>query len=111
MQLPLPVYLHILRAASDTDNAYDGVDGREDSPETGHAFAVMTHAIADFVETATAKTADGYDGARSVLEDIVHTFPLPEAADIDPVAAFLTQLGLAPETPDVDYPAKDDSGK
>ena len=87
MQLPLDIYIAILRSASETDGPFN------DHPKSeiiNPAFAALAHAAADFVDTFNDNVEGGYEIARSTLEDLVHTFPIPET-QIDP----LMELRLA----------------
>lgn len=97
--IPLDAYLEILRSATIEDNPFTITPEVNDA--VGAQFVALTHALADFVDAAR-KTEVGYAQTRSILEDMVHTFPVTEdGEDDDPAAAIqaalLAAMGLSEE--------------
>jgi hypothetical protein len=89
MPLPLPIVLRRLRAITPEYNPYTlgNVPGAE---KTGPAIAAVTNAVADFIEVSIEVDPEGFEGARDVLENLVHS--LPASADFDPLAEFKARL-------------------
>lgn len=77
--IPLDLYLDTLKSMSLEDNPY------VNDPEAdvlAPATVALAHALAEFVETLRDNLKeDGYEAARIILENMVHTFPAPEHAD------------------------------
>lgn len=87
--ITLDEYLQILRSASAESHPFLRT---EYADSIGPAFVTLAHAMADFVDTFRVAVAeDGYHEARLILEDLVHTFPVPQKQE-DPAEALLKAL-------------------
>jgi hypothetical protein len=105
--IPRDVYLAILASMTAEDNPLTaaGVEGHEKS---GPALATLAQAMATFVVVFTETNPQGYQGARDMLENLVHTFPVedapkpaPKKASLeDSLAKLLAELEAAPTAED-----------
>jgi hypothetical protein len=105
--IPRDVYLAILASMTPEDNPLTAA-GAEGHEKSGPALAALAQSMATFVVVFSETNPAGYKGARDMLENLVHTFPIEDTTKPAParpsledaLSKLLAELETAPTAED-----------